>query len=179
MASSWRTGKSPWSRDNGAAGGGGGRGSGMARACSGSCPTRCRPRPGGAGGASGTDRVSLFPFQVQVKLVSPWGSRPQSHHEGKASLNQLEWLSNSGSVGAVVVAGLRVLQRQVCGVARCGAFPGDRGSAGANIHGLWRGVELWSQFGAISPKAVWLPNRTAPFAWKHTNKLPELERLKS
>lgn len=141
-------------------------------------PSRCRPRPDGAGGAGGTDRVSLFPFQVQVKLVSPWGSRPQSHHEGKASLNQLEWLSNSGSVGAVAVAGLRVLQRQVCGVARCGAFPGDRGSAGANIHGLWRGVVESVQ--SHLPKAVRLPNRTAPFLHgKRTNKLPELERLKS
>lgn len=95
-------------------------------------PPPLRPRGGGSGGARGADRVSLFPLQVQVKLVSPWGSRLQSHHEGKASVSQFEWLSNSGSVGAV--AGLRVLQRQVCGVARCGAFPGDRGSVSWSEH---------------------------------------------
>lgn len=119
-------------------------------------PARCRPRPDGAGGAGGTDRVSLFPFQVQVKLVSPWGSRPQSHHEGKASLNQLEWLSNSGSVEAVAVASLRVLQRQVCGVAWCGAF--SRETEGQLVRtSTGCGVELWSQFGAISPKLCGSP----------------------
>lgn len=64
-------------------------------------PLRPGARGGGADSAIGADRVSLFPLQVQVKRVSPWGSRPQSHHEGKASLSQFEWLSNSGSVGAV------------------------------------------------------------------------------
>lgn len=85
----------------------------MARACSGllaplgAAPATTARGPGrgagggGAGSAIGADRVSLFPLQVQVKRVSPWGSRPQSHHEGKASLSQFEWLSNSGSVGAV------------------------------------------------------------------------------
>lgn len=79
----------------------------MARACSGllaplgAAPATTARGGGGCWGAIGADRVSLFPLQVQVKRVSPWGSRPQSHHEGKASLSQFEWLSNSGSVGAV------------------------------------------------------------------------------
>lgn len=169
MASSWRTGKSPWSRDNGAAGDGGGRGAGLARACSGLlAPLGAAPAPaarGGGGGASGADRVSLFPLQVQVKLVSPWGSRLQSHHEGKASLSQFEWLSNSGSVEAV--AGLRVLQRQVCGVARCGAFPETEGQLERTNTGCVS--KLWSQFGDTSPKLLGFPNRTAPFAWNRRN----------
>jgi hypothetical protein len=135
----------------------------MARACSGLlAPLGAAPAPtawgGGGGGAGGADPVSLFPLQVQVKLVSPWGSRPQSHHEGKASLSQFEWLSNSGSVGAV--AGLRVLQRQVCVcvcVCVCVEWLGVElsltGSAGANIHRLCVS-KLWSQLGDNLTQAV-------------------------
>lgn len=130
---------------------------------------------GGGGGAGGADRVSLFPLQVQVKLVSPWGSRPQSHHEGKASLSQFEWLSNSGSVGAV--AGLRVLQRQVC-VEWLGVALSLTGSAGANIHRLCVS-KLWSQLEDTSPKLLRSPKQNSAFCMEPKEQLHTLKRLKS
>lgn len=131
----------------------------MARACSGLlAPLGAAPAPtarGGGGGAGGADRVSLFPLQVQVKLVSPWGPRPQSHHEGKASLSQFEWLSNSGSVGAVLWRACELCR------GRCVEWLGVElsltGSAGANIHRLCREV-VESVRERTSPELVGFPS---------------------